>query len=295
MYGGNSCITCGSGTNIHHFLCDLCLQRHLMMTKSIVPACRICGTDKNIINSLSGSPTTFICRACYNTTAKCARCRINFGLPKAIGYQNKTVYCPSCINCINYINQQMPPTYHRSSYNYRPSPSNQASPQMIKVEVTHVSELDAYDLKFVMPGRHNWDEVKGLIQVLKATIPASNREYHPDTKVWTLLADSYKQFEFVLKAANAQIIYIQESKTKPMTPENFFYSYSEPASSSKETKESLMDKLQKLLGCATADFGDSAKLKQLYRRKALEFHPDRNNGDGTRMSELNSIWSAFNA
>lgn len=32
-------------------------------------------------------------------------------------------------------------------------------------------------------------------------------------------------------------------------------------------------------------------MKLVYRRAALTLHPDRNNGDGSRMSELNAIWS----
>lgn len=34
-------------------------------------------------------------------------------------------------------------------------------------------------------------------------------------------------------------------------------------------------------------------LKRIYRQRALALHPDRNNGDGSKMSELNSIWSTW--
>ena len=36
-------------------------------------------------------------------------------------------------------------------------------------------------------------------------------------------------------------------------------------------------------------------LKSLYRRRAMALHPDRNNGDGTAMSELNYLWRLYNA
>jgi curved DNA-binding protein CbpA len=53
------------------------------------------------------------------------------------------------------------------------------------------------------------------------------------------------------------------------------------------TKETLEQKLKQLMG-ETLD-------KSSYRRAALKYHPDRNNGDGSKMSELNSLWSVYNA
>jgi hypothetical protein len=38
-----------------------------------------------------------------------------------------------------------------------------------------------------------------------------------------------------------------------------------------------------------------AEQKQLYRKAAILYHPDRNNGDSAKMSELNSLWSMFNS
>jgi hypothetical protein len=38
-----------------------------------------------------------------------------------------------------------------------------------------------------------------------------------------------------------------------------------------------------------------AEQKQLYRKAAILYHPDRNNGDSAKMSELNSLWSTFNS
>lgn len=215
------------------------------------------------------------------------------GCPYCLGrhYNHHCYYCGSTICQHSYQspsqsqNQQIP----------TPLPYYQRAQDMLKVEVTHRPDIDAYDLHFPMPGRYGWDQVKGLIDVIKATIPASDRTYDTITKTWTLLSERYISFQSVLKSANVQIITKAETRTKPISQQDFFYSYKDPVSSSKETKESLMDKLKRLLGCSDADFTDSVKLKQLYRRKALEFHPDRNNGDGSRMSELNSIWSAYNA
>lgn len=38
---------------------------------------------------------------------------------------------------------------------------------------------------------------------------------------------------------------------------------------------------------------DSVSAKKLYRAAALKCHPDRNNGDGSKMSVLNAIWSVY--
>lgn len=41
--------------------------------------------------------------------------------------------------------------------------------------------------------------------------------------------------------------------------------------------------------------GTKDTLKGAYRRAALRFHPDRNDGDGSKMSELNYLWGLFNS
>jgi len=166
---------------------------------------------------------------------------------------------------------------------------------MAVVNVEFDEELDAYHLKFEIYGRNAWNDVSGIIQVIKATVPASNREYDTSTKTWTLTKDHYLKIEEVMKRANFIVSLKTKKSTKHIKHEEFFYSYSDPISSSKETKESLADKLIKLLECSPNDLGDNIKLKRLYRAKALEYHPDRNNGDGSKMSELNSVWSAYNA
>jgi hypothetical protein len=73
---------------------------------------------------------------------------------------------------------------------------------------------------------------------------------------------------------------------KRVRPEDFFYNYGKPIAQAAMTKETLEQKLKQLMG-ETLD-------KSSYRRAALKYHPDRNNGDGTKMSELNMLWSVYN-
>ena len=56
------------------------------------------------------------------------------------------------------------------------------------------------------------------------------------------------------------------------------------------------DNLASLLGLASLreiDGLDSKALKTLYRSAAMRVHPDRNNGDGSKMTELNALWRVY--
>lgn len=45
----------------------------------------------------------------------------------------------------------------------------------------------------------------------------------------------------------------------------------------------------------SAKDASAAVMKPLYRKAALALHPDRNNGDGSKMSELNKVWAELQA
>jgi hypothetical protein len=142
------------------------------------------------------------------------------------------------------------------------------------------------------------NQLKMFVELLKATIPASNRMYDPASKIWTVTAQAFNSLKMVMDALKIQSqqypsgLGLEAAKT--IDPNNFFHNPT-PAPAV-ETKESLKAKLEKLLD-STIDiaFMSDGELKKLYRRKAMELHPDRNNEDGSKMSELNSIWSAYNA
>lgn len=75
--------------------------------------------------------------------------------------------------------------------------------------------------------------------------------------------------------------------------EDFFYSA--PIDQGLVGK-ALLEKIAPLL-LVEVDYltneNDDLKLKKLYRSAALRLHPDRNNGDGSKMSELNMLWNIF--
>lgn len=76
--------------------------------------------------------------------------------------------------------------------------------------------------------------------------------------------------------------------------EDFFYKQS----SSKElSEEPLFEALSKMLLITVSQLKAyaPADLKKHYRLRAMALHPDRNNGDGAMMSELNYLWRLYNA
>lgn len=157
---------------------------------------------------------------------------------------------------------------------------------MVEVKAQHDSQLGAYTFRFKY-GKNSWKQVEAMIILIKQ-IPVSDREYNPATKEWTILETSWPRVKQMFDAARFHV-----STEKVVRAEDFHYE--QPAAPTIVPKATLQQQLQQLLGLSASEMTDSNAVKKAYRRKALEWHPDRNNGDGTKMSELNSIWSAYNA
>lgn len=166
----------------------------------------------------------------------------------------------------------------------------------------------AYDLTVTKSyHRDGFTQLKSFVDLLKSQVPASNRVYDPQTKMWTIEKSIFDNH--LLKLMD--MLKIKYVKGKPYTytnpyaansasaqmpkidPNNFFYNTT-PAPAV-QTRESITESLAKILGVPPSALAQPIdQVKKLYRRKALELHPDRNNGDGSKMSELNSLWSVFN-
>lgn len=155
------------------------------------------------------------------------------------------------------------------------------------VEITFDAAVDGYDIAFVMRGKDDWWQGKSIMSLMKTMIPASDRLYDPDTKTWSITKAHIAWFEALLEAMHVKVYHKQK-----VDYSNFHYNQAPVAPS----KQSIAAQLAILL-CLGDDITcyEFDDLKKQYRRKALELHPDRNNGDGAAMSELNSVWSAYNA
>jgi hypothetical protein len=156
----------------------------------------------------------------------------------------------------------------------------------------------------IMPKNDLEQMLKQLCLVSLKWPPINKRSYDEKTYVWSYfdawgvqVIDRIKETTKVFKevdcievenlAAQAVNNSINLNPRKgSVRPEDFFYNTA-PVATSAMTKETVAEKLMQLIG-DTLD-------KSAYRRAALKFHPDRNNGDGSKMSELNSLWSVYNA
>ena len=83
---------------------------------------------------------------------------------------------------------------------------------------------------------------------------------------------------------------LSKPRADKIKADEFFYNKGTPFASAALTRDTIQQKL-----CALLGVGDVAAIdKRAYRAAALKFHPDRNNGDGSKMSELNMLWGLYN-
>lgn len=158
----------------------------------------------------------------------------------------------------------------------------------VEVNITHDNKLKAYTIRFTY-NKWSWNQVSAVIELLKVYIPASDRIYDPASKEWTVTERYWILAEKLFKEAQFPM-----NVEEIVNPEDYFYNQG-IASSAPVSKEQLANKLLDILGISAEELADFNRAKKAYRRKALELHPDRNSGDGSKMSELNSIWSSYNA
>lgn len=142
--------------------------------------------------------------------------------------------------------------------------------------------------------------------------PVAMRSYDGRNNVWAYFEDwgeqvlqklstvltslgPFRQLEVENLAAQAMNHHVSFARKPQVRPEDFFYSQAAPAPSAL-TKETVLKKLSLLLQIDTATLAtaEPGALKKLYRTAALRLHPDRNNGNGAAMSELNMLWSVYN-
>lgn len=179
-------------------------------------------------------------------------------------------------------------------------------------------------LSFRFPGSTKIDfkrlsvQEKALFEIVKDTffkdIHPRYRSMDDKTKVWSFFAPWGKilyenllvspltqvglKFERVEQLqASFEAGYIERPKLL-IDPSDFFYTTALPPTPSGPTREQAIMQLASILNLPTATLTDKSQngdlIKRAYRRTALAVHPDRNSGDGSKMSELNMLWQVYN-
>ena len=146
-----------------------------------------------------------------------------------------------------------------------------------KVTVHWSMKASAYAIKF-LDTRH-WNEMQIFITYLKG-IPYGERDYNPDEKIWYLMEKHIDPFREMLKHMNQ---YFQEDFQGKAENQAFVGTF--------VSIDTYLDKFKELTGTDIRTCADYNMAKKIYRRAALENHPDRNNGDGSKMSDINEAWS----
>ena len=169
-------------------------------------------------------------------------------------------------------------------------PRNYHSKDM-KANFHYEEALDAYKITF------GYNEQ--IIEFIKLAVPSSKRSWNRDEKAWYVDA-SYKDALLLMFKGKGYTcdVFSKEDFVKFME-ENAKFQQEYQRTVALVNTDQEVPKFISLLEKAGYKFSAAAieELKvneafaqQYYRKAALKLHPDRNNGDGSAMSELNATW-----
>jgi hypothetical protein len=158
--------------------------------------------------------------------------------------------------------------------------------------------------------KHIFDTALSAIK----SIPAGKRRYDPDTKIWYVDNEYWQNLrEFFVKGSMLYTLVehrddddfqyvitgIKKAAATWSGPDNkaakdFFRNFNNVVV---KIADNRTDKqiLAELLGLQSFDNipSDKNAAKKLYRAAAIKLHPDKNMGDGSKMSQLNSLWGQY--
>jgi len=159
--------------------------------------------------------------------------------------------------------------------------------------------------------KHDRDLLEAVARLFKTTIPIPERTFNNKTNIWTFIGSAGAQVLIALQTAfgkTKKITFIEVEDLegqlkaggiKPVTtsrfdPKKFFYN-SDIVAKPALTREMVIEPLSKLMqiDANVLRSSDKASMKSAYRKASLRLHPDRNSGDGSKMSELNMYWSVY--
>jgi len=126
-----------------------------------------------------------------------------------------------------------------------------------------------------------------LVDALKTLIPSGDRNFDPQTKFW-YLKEAYGEAIRSI-ATSAFGIHAVSFTSKQVAEQASQQSYQRTTSAGASLNPSSGTTEDAI--CAFFALLSYDAAKSAYRRAALDTHPDKQNGDATKMSRLNDLWS----
>lgn len=120
---------------------------------------------------------------------------------------------------------------------------------------------------------------KDLVEALKSFIPVSDRSYDPMTKVWTFVEKVLPNLQMLFTHLQLQATIITKAQTDQFAQQQQSTS---AAPARNRPLDTVIIEFVKLLPYDAA--------KKAYRAAAMELHPDKQSGDSSKMTTLNSDW-----
>ncbi len=167
-----------------------------------------------------------------------------------------------------------------------------------RVDVRALANGAVMEIKFQTLPRRGWfkENIEPIVNIIKTQIPATQRSYDPVTYKWEIAMEFWMPIQVVLESLNFHIKHLADNDQVggPTVPKDYADSfYNEPAPAT-VIAEDVATKLEDILGLVDIERLQQFELKAAYRKTCRVLHPDLG-GDAAKMSELNRLWSLYNA
>lgn len=146
---------------------------------------------------------------------------------------------------------------------------------------------------------------KDIVEFIKKAIPSHKRTYDPTSYTWyfgseyfdlvKMLFDGHREYTLTIVSENEVKKKLEESQQASQSSwhpaqysiEDELQRFSNLLVTGNiippiDNNQSLLNKIKNIT---------KSEAIRLYRKAATVYHPDRNGGDGSKMSELNSVWA----
>jgi hypothetical protein len=122
---------------------------------------------------------------------------------------------------------------------------------------------------------------KELVDGIKQFIPVSERSYDPQTKIWTFTEKVLQPLQNLFTMLKLQAQIMTRAQVDAASQQQSNASAGAGAGRGRPL-DSVIVEFVRLLPYDAA--------KAAYRRAAIDLHPDKNAGNGDKMSSLNAAW-----